>query len=70
MTTLAFDIAGLEIWLPLSVGATVVIASQTDVLDGDRLADLIDAQTITVLQATPATWRLLLASGWAGDVEA
>ena len=67
VTTLAFDIAGLEIWLPLSVGATVVIASQTDVLDGARLASLIDAQKITVLQATPASWRLLLASGWAGS---
>jgi amino acid adenylation domain-containing protein len=67
VTTLAFDIAGLEIWLPLSVGATAVIASQTDVLDGARLASLIDAQGITVLQATPASWRLLLASGWAGS---
>ena len=67
VTTLAFDIAGLEIWLPLSVGATVVIASRTDALDGARLASLIDAHEITVLQATPASWRLLLASGWAGS---
>jgi amino acid adenylation domain-containing protein len=67
VTTLAFDIAGLEIWLPLSVGASVVIASRADVLDGARLASLIDAHEITVLQATPASWRLLLASGWAGS---
>jgi amino acid adenylation domain-containing protein len=66
VTTLAFDIAGLEIWLPLSVGATVVIASRTDVLDGTRLAGLIDTHDITVLQATPASWRLLLAAGWTG----
>jgi amino acid adenylation domain-containing protein len=67
VTTLAFDIAGLEIWLPLSVGATTVIASRSDALDGTRLASLIDAQKITVLQATPASWRLLLASGWSGS---
>jgi amino acid adenylation domain-containing protein len=67
VTTLAFDIAGLEIWLPLSVGATVVIASRTDVLDGTRIAGLIDTHQITVLQATPASWRLLLASGWTGS---
>jgi amino acid adenylation domain-containing protein len=66
VTTLAFDIAGLEIWLPLSVGATVVIASRTDVLDGARLAGLIEKHEITVLQATPACWRLLLAAGWTG----
>jgi amino acid adenylation domain-containing protein len=66
VTTLAFDIAGLEIWLPLSVGATVVIASRTDVLDGARLAGLIEQHEITVLQATPASWRLLLAAGWTG----
>jgi amino acid adenylation domain-containing protein len=66
VTTLAFDIAGLEIWLPLSVGASVVIASRTDALDGARLADLIDTHEITVLQATPASWRLLLAAGWRG----
>jgi amino acid adenylation domain-containing protein len=66
VTTLAFDIAGLEMWLPLSVGATVVIASRADVLDGARLADLIDTHDITVLQATPASWRLLLAAGWTG----
>jgi amino acid adenylation domain-containing protein len=66
VTTLAFDIAGLEIWLPLSVGATIVIASRTDVLDGVRLAGLIDTHDITVLQATPASWRLLIAAGWTG----
>jgi amino acid adenylation domain-containing protein len=67
VTTLAFDIAGLEIWLPLSVGATTVIASRTDALDGIRLASLIDRHEITVLQATPASWRLLIASGWTGS---
>jgi amino acid adenylation domain-containing protein len=66
VTTLSFDIAGLEMWLPLSVGGRIVIASRTDVLDGHRLAALMDQHRVTLLQATPATWRLLLEAGWAG----
>lgn len=66
VTTLSFDIAGLEIWLPLSVGAKVVLASKGDVLVGSRLIDLIDRHKVTVMQATPSTWRLLLDAGWRG----
>jgi amino acid adenylation domain-containing protein len=67
VTTLSFDIAGLELWLPLSVGGRVVIASRTDVLDGRRLIRLLDQHRITVMQATPATWRLMLEAGWTGS---
>ncbi|MDH3440957.1 MAG: amino acid adenylation domain-containing protein, partial [Gammaproteobacteria bacterium] len=67
VTTLSFDISVLEIFLPLSVGATVVVASQAAVVDGHRLLALLNEQAITVMQATPATWRLLLSSGWSGD---
>jgi amino acid adenylation domain-containing protein len=66
VTTVAFDIAGLEIWLPLSVGARLVLATRADSVDPSRLARLMEAHSVSVLQATPATWRLLLASGWAG----
>ena len=66
VTTLSFDIAGLELWLPLSIGARIIIASRTDALDGERLAALIDEHAVTLLQATPATWRILLDTGWAG----
>jgi amino acid adenylation domain-containing protein len=66
VTTLSFDIAGLDIWLPLSVGAKVVLASKADVVVGDRLVDLIDRFQVTVMQATPSTWRLLLDAGWSG----
>jgi amino acid adenylation domain-containing protein len=69
VTTPAFDIAGLEFWLPLSVGARVVIASRTDVLDGANLIDLIEEHSVTTLQATPATWRLMLGAGWTGRRE-
>ncbi|MCB1235640.1 MAG: amino acid adenylation domain-containing protein [Verrucomicrobiae bacterium] len=66
VTTLSFDISLLEMFLPLLAGATVVIASREDVKDGRRLSNLIRDEEITVMQATPATWRLLLDSGWEG----
>lgn len=64
VTTLSFDIAVLELFLPLSVGASVIIATQEDVLDGHALATLLDRYGVTVMQATPVTWRLLLETGW------
>jgi len=66
VTTLSFDIAGLELWLPLFVGGHVTIASRTDVLDGERLIAMLQEHAITVLQATPATFRLMLDSGFRG----
>jgi amino acid adenylation domain-containing protein len=69
VTTPAFDIAGLEFWLPLTVGAHVVIASRSDVLDGASLIDLVDEYAVSALQATPATWRLMLEAGWMGRRE-
>ncbi|MGH1392472.1 MAG: amino acid adenylation domain-containing protein [Trichormus sp.] len=66
VTTLAFDIAALEIFLPLIVGACLVLVEREVTLDGERLAQAIAQNQITVMQATPATWRLLLASGWRG----
>lgn len=67
VTTLSFDIAGLELWLPLSAGATVVIADRASVIDGLELLRLLREEKITFLQATPSTWRVLLAAGWEGD---
>jgi amino acid adenylation domain-containing protein len=67
VTTLSFDIAGLEIFLPLSVGARVVLLSRDGAMDGHKLAEMIADLGITIMQATPVTWRLLLASGWTGD---
>jgi amino acid adenylation domain-containing protein len=67
VTTLSFDIAGLELYLPLAVGGQVVIASRALAVDGAQLARTIEEQGITVMQATPATWRLLLQANWAGS---
>ncbi|HVC19694.1 MAG TPA: amino acid adenylation domain-containing protein [Vicinamibacterales bacterium] len=64
VTTLSFDIAGLEVWLPLTTGATVVLAGADAMADGRALARLIEAERVTVMQATPVTWRLLQEAGW------
>ena len=66
VTTLSFDIAVLELYLPLVVGATVVIAGPEIQTDGARMADALCDDGVTVMQATPASWKLLLASGWQG----
>jgi amino acid adenylation domain-containing protein len=66
VTTLSFDIAGLELFLPLLTGAKVVIAERDDALDPVRLMDRIRKSGCTILQATPATWRALLQAGWTG----
>ncbi|MEF2529748.1 amino acid adenylation domain-containing protein [Streptomyces sp. CS62] len=68
VTTAGFDISGLELLLPLTRGATVHIAPEEAVRDGFALADLIAAAGPTVLQATPATWEMLLHAGWTGHV--
>ena len=67
VTTISFDIAGLELYLPLLVGAHVVIADRETAMDGMLLKQSIDQQGITVMQATPTTWRLLLEAGWTGN---
>lgn len=66
VTTLSFDIAVLELLLPLVVGATVVIASRDEARDGQKLKRLIEARHATVMQATPVTWQLLVDAGWTG----
>ena len=66
VTTPSFDIAGLEIFLPLVSGGRTVIASRGEVLDGERLRERIETCGATMLQATPATFRLLIDSGWEG----
>jgi amino acid adenylation domain-containing protein len=66
VTTLSFDIAVLELLLPLTVGGQVVMATQSEQGDGDALKALLEEQRITVMQATPSTWQLMIDSGWGG----
>ncbi len=65
-TTLSFDIASLEVLLPLSTGGTVVLVSREVAVDGHRLAAELARSQAEVMQATPSTWRLLLETGWRG----
>ena len=66
VTTLSFDIAVLELMLPLHVGAQVVIVDRDTTLDGGALAACMAEHRATVMQATPATWRMLIEADWAG----
>jgi amino acid adenylation domain-containing protein len=67
ITTTMFDIAGLELYLPLWVGATVQIADHDTAVDARLLRGVLERDPITVLQATPSTWRSLIDVGWLGD---
>ena len=69
VTTVSFDIAALELFLPLIVGAKVVLARAEEVVDGAALLRLLRRHRVTVMQATPVTWQMLLAAGWNGDPE-
>ena len=67
VTTVSFDISVLELLLPLTTGARVVIVPRQVAVDGEALARTIDSQAVTVFQATPATLRLLIEAGWRGS---
>jgi amino acid adenylation domain-containing protein len=66
VTTISFDIAALELYLPLVAGARCVIASREAASDASQLRALLEDEDITVMQATPSTWKMLLDSGWQG----
>ena len=67
VTTLSFDIAGLELYLPLLVGARIELVPREDAADGPALMARLASARATVMQATPATWRMLLEAGWEGS---
>ncbi len=67
VTTLSFDIAAAEIFLPLICGGRVAIADRLEQTDGRALSELIERVNPTWLQATPASWRMLLDAGWTGN---
>jgi amino acid adenylation domain-containing protein len=66
LTTISFDLAGPDMWLPLLVGAQTVVASREEAADGIALRSLLERHGITFMQATPMTWRLLFDAGWRG----
>ncbi len=64
ITSISFDIAGLELYLPLICGAELVIADTEATRDGRLLLKMIEQYNISIMQATPSTWQMLLDSGW------
>jgi amino acid adenylation domain-containing protein/non-ribosomal peptide synthase protein (TIGR01720 family) len=66
VTTMSFDIAALELFLPLIVGATVILADEQEAVDAIWLRERLAKGDVTVMQATPATWQALLDAGWTG----
>jgi amino acid adenylation domain-containing protein len=67
VTTLSFDIAALELFLPLISGGRLVVAGKADTTEPFRLIELMARSSCTVMQATPSLWRALVHAGWAGD---
>ncbi|HEX4131721.1 MAG TPA: amino acid adenylation domain-containing protein [Pirellulales bacterium] len=67
VTSLSFDIHVLELYLPLIVGARLVVVPREVSVDGIQLRNLLARVGATVMQATPATWRLLLSAGWPAE---
>ena len=69
VTSISFDIAALELYLPLITGARLILARHDVTQDGRLLAEQLNASGATVMQATPASWRMLLSSGWSGNTD-
>jgi amino acid adenylation domain-containing protein len=67
VTTLSFDISGLELFLPLCAGARVAIVSRETAQFGVKLLEYLKEINATVVQATPVTWQQLLDAGWNGE---
>ncbi|MBH8563641.1 amino acid adenylation domain-containing protein [Nostoc sp. CENA67] len=67
VTSLSFDIAVLEIFLPLTIGAKVILVSREVAFDGLQLLQQLNNSAATVMQATPATWQMLIKAGWEGN---
>ncbi|MDO8991747.1 MAG: amino acid adenylation domain-containing protein, partial [Daejeonella sp.] len=64
MTTISFDISGLELYLPLISGAELLITDADIAKDARELLDLIRTEKVSIMQATPSTWRMMVESNW------
>ena len=66
LANICFDISVMELFLPLVVGARLVVVSPQAAVDGERIKEMLSDCKVTMMHATPATWRLLLQAGWSG----
>lgn len=69
VTTISFDISGLELYLPLISGAELLITDSDITKDARELLDLIRTEKVSIMQATPSTWRMMVESNWNEQVE-
>jgi amino acid adenylation domain-containing protein len=69
ITTISFDIAALELFLPLISGAVVVLTDSKVSRDGFALLEMIGQEKISLMQATPVTWKIMLAAGWENKID-
>jgi amino acid adenylation domain-containing protein len=69
LTTIAFDIAGVDLWLPLLAGARILMVERGTTMDARLLEDTIQRDGVTFLQCTPASWKLLIDFGWQGKAD-
>lgn len=69
LTASTFDISGLELFLPLVCGGTLVLGARAFIGDGERLAHMIEREQVTVMQATPTLWRVLIDAQWSGKAD-
>lgn len=67
ITTISFDMAVPDLFLPLITGARIKLLRRDVTTDAAQLAKALSDPDITFVQATPATWRLVLAAGWPGN---
>lgn len=66
VTTLSFDISVLELFLPLFVGGELIVSSVGEIFNGQKIAGLLEKHDITIMQGAPATWNVLIGTGWGG----
>ena len=64
VTTISFDISGLELYLPLISGAELILTDADTARDGRELLDLLRSENVSIMQATPSTWRMMMESNW------
>lgn len=67
LTTISFDIAALEVFVPLISGAQLIVGSEEMAFDGTKLCLFLREARPSIMQATPVTWQILLEAGWLGS---
>ncbi len=66
LTTIAFDIAGVDVWLPLSVGARMLMVERETAMHPHLVQEIIRREGVTFMQCTPSIWKMLIDTEWLG----